>query len=232
MSRRFQTRTVGDQTRTAGAIKGGLRGVAHIFLSRSVAKAEENVRSRPVSMHFPAMKTTNNSAPAMPLRSCVISCAVSERSRFRATRRPPNSAWVAPAFTNSTVPISQPAPNLAPIVGALSLRVATSAHLWPILSPLPCASFSLPFRLVLTALQLRRFSAVMASLFIARRCADGLCVRVWRPSVLARSLAAQSAAGKSNTSANSGNTMLRRTAGSQTRSASLPSSDSSMITAV
>jgi hypothetical protein len=46
MSRCDQTRTVGDQTRTERASKGGQVAVAHIFLSRSVAKAEENVRSR------------------------------------------------------------------------------------------------------------------------------------------------------------------------------------------
>jgi len=48
LSRCDQTRTVGDQTRTACAIKGGQVEVARIFLSRSVAEAEENVRSRPL----------------------------------------------------------------------------------------------------------------------------------------------------------------------------------------
>jgi hypothetical protein len=46
LSRCDQTRTLCDQTRTACAIKGGQTGFARVFRSRSVAKAEENLRLR------------------------------------------------------------------------------------------------------------------------------------------------------------------------------------------
>ena len=46
MSRCDQTRTLCDQTRIACAIKGGQTAFARVFRSRSVAKAEENLRLR------------------------------------------------------------------------------------------------------------------------------------------------------------------------------------------
>jgi hypothetical protein len=46
VSRCDQTRTLCDQTRIACAIKGGQTAFARVFRSRSVAKAEENLRLR------------------------------------------------------------------------------------------------------------------------------------------------------------------------------------------
>ena len=156
------------------------------------------MRSRPPAGHGAGMKTTANSTCAMLRSSCAMSCAASAPANSPSPRRSLNSAWGAPASTNSTPPILPPAPSAVPPPGVRLPRAATTAlrrqnRCWP-----RCASSSRPSRLVPTASPLPKFSAAIPSPSTVPRCVAGLCAKASPRAVRARKPAALSAAGRSS----------------------------------